>query len=528
MGGENPIQLQSMTNTSTMDTEKCLTQIKRIVDAGADLVRLTAQGVAESENLKIIKKELHNQGYAVPLIADIHFNPQAAEVAAEHIEKVRINPGNYTDRYRKDKIHFTDEEYQQDLEKIQTRLKPLIEICKKSHTAMRIGSNHGSLSQRIMSRYGDSPEGMVESAMEFLRICHNLDYHQIVVSMKSSNTQVMTEATLRMAEKMQQENLNFPIHLGVTEAGDGLEGRIKSALGIGCLLLHGIGDTIRVSLTEAPEKELPAAIAIKTCAENHKAFSANFERPTIPETYKRKKNIHQTLTPFVIGEPTEGVTSATADFAPDNTPGLYTITSIDALKNLPQERETFIVVDGSMEFQWDIVMALKQKEVQNPIILKKNSAEQSKIQFAIQNALELSLFLYYDLIEGIWLKNKNLPNNHLTEVAFAILQASGRRITKTEFISCPSCGRTKYDIESTLQSVKSRTSHLRGLKIAVMGCIVNGPGEMADADYGYVGEGAGKVTLYKGKKVMQKHIAETEALDNLVELIKSEGDWIEP
>lgn len=525
LGGNAPLRLQSMTNTSTADAVGSAGQVIRIADAGGGLVRLTAQNVKEAENLGRIKTILRSKGVDLPLIADIHFNPNAALEAAKHVEKVRINPGNYTDRYRKGKIHFTDEEYRQELERIRERLQPLVEACKKHNTAMRIGSNHGSLSQRIMSRYGDTPEGMAESAMEFLRICKSLDYENIVVSMKSSNTQVMTEATLLTVKKMQDEGLNFPVHLGVTEAGDGLEGRIKSAIGIGGLLLHGIGDTIRVSLTEAPEKELPEAHIIAETTKKHQEFAATFKAPENPPA--QKKIIEGKPSPWVILS--DNQTTTNADFRTEKGKPLP-FHSIELMQDSDLDKASkadAAILTGSLQWQWSTALWLREHHPETAIILKKESEEKDQTRFAIGMATELSIFLYYNMLDGLWLVNGQLSPEDLSTISFAILQASGKRITKTAYISCPSCGRTQFDIEKALKAVKEETSHLKGLKIGVMGCIVNGPGEMAGADYGYVGSGKGLVTLYKGKEVRRKNIPQEEAVEALKALIQQEGDWVE-
>jgi len=460
IGGDNPIILQSMTNTNTMDTEATVEQSIRMIEAGSELVRITAPGVKEAKHLAIIKKELIKRGYKVPIIADIHFNPKAAEEAAKVIEKVRINPGNYVDRNKKDKIEFTDEEYNAEIERIKERILPLITICKEHKTAIRIGSNHGSLSQRIMSRYGDTAIGMAESAMEFLRICNDLDFNDIVVSMKSSNTRVMIHATRLIVTMMQKEGLNYPIHLGVTEAGAGDEGRIKSAAGISTLLHEGIGNTIRVSLTEAPEEELPAAKSI-----------------------------------------------------------------INATQEIKEDE--VIVISGNTETQNNIIKLLKDNKIYNPIILRKKYCISDFNKFIIKAASDLGTFLINGLIDGIWIENILLNINAITNMSFSILQSSRSRMTKTEYIACPSCGRTQYNIVDTLKRIQAKTSHLKGLKIGVMGCIVNGPGEMADADYGYVGAGNGLITLYKKKEIMKQNIPEANAIDELINLLKANNDWQE-
>ena len=531
LGGMNPLRLQSMTNTSTNDVAASTAQVIRIAESGADLVRLTAQGMKEARNLSVIKENLAKKGYNLPLIADIHYNPAAALEAATHVSKVRINPGNYTDRYKADKVHFSKDEYKAELNRIQDRLQPLIETCKAHNTALRIGSNHGSLSQRIMSRYGDTPEGMAESAMEFLRICQDLDFYDIIVSMKSSNIKVMTEATLLTVEKMQQEDMCFPVHVGVTEAGDGLEGRIKSALGIGGVLLHGIGDTIRVSLTEAPEKEIPAAKWIANAASRNKDFITNLSIPErlLPE---RKFSLNGKSAPFMMlsGKRPKKKGSCDADFYEDELNALQTV-FIEPQKNLDlalqKQAGLFVISGDTLHERWSLAEKSWSQHPDTPVILKMQSNESLPERFAVETAVELSLFLYYNRIDGIWLENDSIPKDTVAEIAFAVLQASGKRISKTQFISCPSCGRTQFNIEKTLQEVKRKTAHLKGLKIAVMGCIVNGPGEMADADYGYVGMGKGKVALYKGKTQVKKGIPEEEALDALINLIQYHGDWKE-
>lgn len=531
LGGMNPVRLQSMTNTSTNNVDASIAQVIRIADAGAHLVRLTAQGMKEARNLAVIKENLAKKGYKLPLIADIHYSPDAALEAARHVPKVRINPGNYTDRYKSDKVHFTDAEYEAELTRIQSRLKPLIETCKEHKTALRIGSNHGSLSQRIMSRYGDTPEGMAESAMEFLRICRDLDFHDIVVSMKSSNIRVMTQANLLTVEKMQQEDMYFPVHVGVTEAGDGIEGRIKSAIGIGGVLLHGIGDTIRVSLTEAPEKEIPSANWIAGTTSRNKDFITNLRMPE-HKSHTQKYILNGTEAPFVIlsGKRPEKQGLFDADFYEDELDALQPL-FIDSQENLDVSIEKqaglLVISSDTLHERWTLTEKIRRQYPNRPLVLKVQSAESLPDRFAVEVAVELSLFLYYNKIDGIWLENTSIPRGTVAEIAFAILQASGKRISKTQFISCPSCGRTQFNIEKTLQDVKRKTAHLKGLKIAVMGCIVNGPGEMADADYGYVGMGKGKVALYKGKTQVQRGIPENEALEALIKLIKFHGDWKE-
>lgn len=438
LGGNNPIRLQSMTNTDTMNTQATVEQTLRLVDVGCEIVRITAPGVAEAENLYNIKNELVKRGCNVPLVADIHYNPKAAEIAAAIVEKVRINPGNYTDR-NIGKIHFTDQEYANELEKIAERMSTLIEICKKHNTSMRIGTNHGSLSERIMSRYGDTPMGMAQSAIEFASICRQFDYHNLVFSMKASNVKVMVYSTRLFVQKMIEQGMNYPIHLGVTEAGDAEQGRIKSAAGIGTLLLDGIGDTLRVSLTEDPEKEIPVAQMIASYFPRRKATKADIMQ--LPTTFEPATD--------------------------------------------------------------------KQLFVPN-----YNSTEDYQIREAARYSKAY--------IDG---QTTEIADD--SETALDIMQAVGVKISKAEYISCPSCGRTQYNIQEALQQIKAKTKHLKGIKIGVMGCIVNGPGEMADAHYGYVGAGKGKITLYKGKEVVRKNIDQAEAVEALIALIKDNGDWVE-
>lgn len=436
LGGDNPVRIQSMTNTDTMDTRATVDQTMALVDAGCELVRITAPDVKAAENLYNIKNELLKRNYNVPLVADIHFNPKAAEVAATIVEKVRINPGNYVDR-NTGKTSFTDQEYADELSRIADRMSHLIDICKQHGTAMRIGVNHGSLSERIMSRYGDTPLGMATSAVEFAQICRQMDFQNIVFSMKASNVKVMVYSTRLLVQKMIQNGMSFPIHLGVTEAGDAEQGRIKSAAGIGTLLLDGIGDTIRVSLTESPVAEIPVAKAI--------------------------------------------------------------------VEHLPRKKVS----------EDDI---LKLKTAFEPCIDKRKMAPHyaDDKEYSIRGAAELGRMLIDGEIAEI---------DDDSSVAQDIMQGVGAKIFKAEYISCPSCGRTQYDIQQALQEIKRHTSHLKGIKIGVMGCIVNGPGEMADAHYGYVGSGKGKITLYKGKEVVCRNIDQSEAVERLVQLIKDNGDW---
>ena len=505
IGSEHPIAIQSMTSTSTMDTPGSVAQTKRIVDAGGDIVRLTAQGVREAENLAEIRGMLRAEGYDVPLVADIHFNPRAAFAAASRVEKVRINPGNFVDPGRVFKsIDYTDEEYAAELVKIEEGLLPLLEICREHGTALRIGVNHGSLSDRIMSRYGDTPAGMVESAMEFLRVCLRHDFRDVAISIKASNVVVMTETVRRLVAAMDAEDMHFPLHLGVTEAGDGEDGRIKSAVGIGSLLADGIGDTIRVSLSEEPECEIPVARAILAhvagMAEGDSTESV--EEKAAPQ---RRKSRWSDTTPKVVG---------------------LDISS----EGLASHPDSPVIVEGrGPNLSKDIEAKIKQiKDIDNPIVIKADYTGLDKDDITIAASIDLGRLLLAGYSDGIWIKADGVDRDWLNMLSLNILQATRQRISKTEFISCPGCGRTLYDLQSTLREIKSATSHLKGLKIGVMGCIVNGPGEMADADYGYVGAGVGKISLYKGKECIVKNIPADEAIVRLVELIKENGDWIDP
>lgn len=469
IGGDNPVRIQSMTNTDTMDTKATVEQCLRLVDVGCELVRITASNVQAAENLYNIKNELSRRGCDVPLVADIHFNPKAAEVAAAIVEKVRINPGNYTDR-NKGKYDYTEQEYADELQRTADRLYPLIQVCKEHSTAMRIGINHGSLSERVMGRYGDTPYAMVMAAMEFINICRQMDYNDLVLSMKSSNVKVMHYATRMLAAVMQQEGLDYPIHLGVTEAGNAREGRIKSMTGIGSLLALGIGDTIRVSLTEAPENEIPVARQIRE-AYSHIGISGRGD-----VTLKLKPEFRIRRTPVDIASCRQ-----------------------------------FSLSEHSPE---EILYALKNEPFAARIVQGKNK-EISTARLAGDSAA----LIMESAVETLELNDSELTAD--------ILQATGERIYKAEFIACPSCGRTKYDIQSALEQVKKRCSHLKGLKIAVMGCIVNGPGEMADAHYGYIGSREGKVHLYRAKQLVCSNVDEKEAVDRLVEMIKQDGKWQE-
>ncbi len=637
LGGNNPIRIQSMTTTDTMDTIGTVEQTIRMVESGCDYVRITAPSVKEAKNLANIKSELALRGHSVPLIADIHFTPNAAEVAARLVEKVRVNPGNYADKKKFENFEYTGSEYQAELDRIYQKFAPLVKICKEYGTAMRIGTNHGSLSDRIMSHYGDTPEGMVESAMEFMRICEDLNYYNMVISMKASNPQVMVQAYRLLVETMVKEGMNYPLHLGVTEAGDGEDGRIKSAVGIGTLLEDGLGDTIRVSLTEDPEFEAPVAAALANRYEkrnfiSEEIISGNAESETSfhadhsPYSYTKRKTSE--LNTFIGGHQVPrviidiskqnlkdpAVLSAvgylyspildkysmgeqSTDFVyladqlpsfslPGNLKQLYNYKTwekladksnchplfnlheyvnsesrcnylnlvkifnedldTDLFNQLPLDQTlVFVLETNSINGMADQRLAffkLLEMDLQVPVIInrkyeisnKENSNSGSQItllnnqeDFQLYAATDFGGLLIDGFGDGIWAQAPEIPLSILLSTSFGILQATRSRISKTEYISCPSCGRTLFDLQITTQMIRSRTDHLKGLKIAIMGCIVNGPGEMADADYGYVGTGPGKVTLYRGKEVVKKSVNSDNALDELIGIIREDGNWIE-
>jgi (E)-4-hydroxy-3-methylbut-2-enyl-diphosphate synthase len=612
VGGNNPIRIQSMTTTDTMDTEATVEQSIRMIDAGCEIVRITAPSKKEAENLANIKAELRKRGYNTPLVADIHFTPNAAEIAATIVDKVRINPGNYADKKKFEEIAYTDDSYQAELKRIEARLIPLITICKAHGTAMRIGTNHGSLSDRIMSRYGDSAIGMVESALEFLRICRAQNYHDIILSMKSSNTQVVVQAYRLLVSKMAEEGMEYPLHLGVTEAGEGEDGRIKSAVGIGTLLEDGLGDTVRVSLTEEPEFEIPVAQALVgryNGRGEHDAISAIEETPLTPFEYNRRQtaevlNIGGKNVPVVIADFSlkEKITRASlfalgynysvsldkwniaeaacdyvfvGDKAVDfDLPGtlrlihkhkkwlkhkeksypfldvktyLSGVELSDKLNvvylTLPDLNNAFIAKLKSddtvvlmistsnthgMAEQRRLFIELMNNNCETPIIIGRAYSDLSADQLQLQAATDMGALLIDGLGDGVFIASENCGGDQMINAtAFGILQATRTRISKTEYISCPSCGRTLFDLQETTAKIRAVTSHLKGLKIGIMGCIVNGPGEMADADYGYVGTGIGKITLYKEKNVVQRNIPEKEAVNSLIDLIKEHGDWID-
>ena len=565
IGGDNPIALQSMTNTNTNDVDASIEQCIRVFEAGGDYVRLTAQGIKEAESLQYIKKGLVSRGYNNPLVADIHFNPKAAIVAAQYVEKVRINPGNYVALSSLTKIDYTEDEYIAELEKIRQNILPLLEVCKQHNTAIRIGVNHGSLSQRIVSKYGDTPLGMVMSMMEFLHICKDADFYNVVCSIKASNTRIMVYATRLLADTMQKDNCMFPIHLGVTEAGAGEDGRIKSAVGIGTLLIEGIGDTIRVSLTEAPEKEIPVCKAIVSY--RNEVFSdSNYT--IIPKDvrlnpFAYSKRISKNV--YGIGADNPPIVISTqmnigADYIlqcksvlsqedGDNELSYVSLNQFDAacynekicieitsddifnLKNiyLPEECILVFTYSGKKIQYWiqKLYAELEALQAKPPVILHLQYDNELFEELQIHASIDAGSIFIDGFCDGLFIENPNFPEKLLVDLSFSILQASRSRFTKTEFISCPSCGRTLFNIEQALADVQSKTNHLQGLKIAVMGCIVNGPGEMADADYGYVGAGRGTVNLYRKKELVRKGIPENEAVETLIQVIRENGDWKE-
>ncbi|MCF6361624.1 MAG: (E)-4-hydroxy-3-methylbut-2-enyl-diphosphate synthase [Cyclobacteriaceae bacterium] len=610
LGGNNPIRVQSMTTCDTMDTTCTVNQSIRMVEAGCEYVRITAPGIREAKNLKIIKQELLAHGINVPIVADIHYTPNAAIEAAKHVEKVRINPGNYADKKKFEIIEYTNDSYQEEIERIKEKFVPLIDECKKHNTALRIGTNHGSLSDRILSRYGDTPMGMVESALEFVRICEQEDFFLIVLSMKASNTRVMVQAYRLLVHKLEEEGLKpYPLHLGVTEAGDGEDGRIKSSVGIGTLLEDGLGDTIRISLTEEPELEMPVAEAMVKRFSNYKQASLQEKNPTYPKN------------PF---EYAVRQTNTVLDFGGESSPRVVADYSTEVLKNVEQlnsigyrymqatdkwvsldtaadyiylgsnnlvielpsglkamldastwnrnrlasnvfpffsiseyenaehkhpelnfleielsnynklpelDDNTVLILKSSAEHPMPVfrqfVLELMQQEITVPVILSHSYDGLSADDFQLFAATDIGGVLIDGLGNGIMISYPNsseLSNN----TAFGILQAARTRMSKTEYISCPSCGRTLFDLQLTTAKIKERTDHLKGVKIGIMGCIVNGPGEMADADYGYVGAGIEKISLYKGQEVVQKGLKPEVAVDALIQLIKDDGRWVEP
>lgn len=591
LGKENPIRIQSMANVSTMDTKASVAQAIRMIEAGAEYVRFTAQGEREARNLGEIRKQLTESGYSTPLVADIHFNPRAADAAAQEVEKVRINPGNYVDKVKTfDLLEYTDEEYAAELQKIRDRFVPFLNICKEHGTAIRIGVNHGSLSDRIMSRYGDTPEGMVASCMEFLRICRDENFLNVVISIKASNTVVMVKTVRLLVSVMEAEDMYYPLHLGVTEAGDGEDGRIKSAVGIGALLSDGIGDTIRVSLSEAPEAEVPVArnlVNYILSREGHEHIDASLAPGYDPISPSRRlsrsvANIGGGALPIIIADCVDGNFLFEANSTPDymyigkgelnefiynrplivdfsswkDIPDIYpcfTVGEIDKMKDcsaaihfirLMDEELTDSIIEQLK--QQDKVVVWLQTNHRNgvgalraamhrlmmadcdvPVVLYRSYSENNIETLQLKAAADFGTLLLDGFCDGIMLSDPMFENQILCNCMFGILQAARIRISKTEYISCPSCGRTLYDLQQTIAKIKKATSHLKGLKIGIMGCIVNGPGEMADADYGYVGAGKNRISLYKGKKCVLKNIPEEDAVERLIQLIKDNGDWID-
>ena len=531
LGGPEPIRVQSMTNTSTMDTEASVQQVLRIAEAGGEYVRLTTQGTREAENMREINAGVRLAGCNVPLVADVHFNPKVAEVAACYCEKVRINPGNYVDAARQFKhLEYTDEEYQAELKKIEDRLIPFLQICREHRTAVRIGVNHGSLSDRIMSRYGDTPEGIVESCMEFLRICMREQFMDVVISIKASNTVIMVQSMRLLVTKMTQEGMSFPVHLGVTEAGEGEDGRIKSAVGIGALLQDGIGDTIRVSLSEAPEKEIPVACFLVDYVTSYRK-EADLPVPAdvqAPADYNWLKPERRQTTrvgeigggqvPVVLDEiPVTGAISANPfNFTPETAeflrkhPEVVVVSHPQTVNRLGEHRA--------------LALAMMNLGLKNPLLVYQEYAETNLEHLQLKAAADTGVLFIEGLADGIILQNHapGISVEVVRDLAYSILQAARARFTKTEYISCPGCGRTLYDLEGTIARIKAATAHLKGLKIAIMGCIVNGPGEMADADYGYVGAARGKVSLYKQKVCIEKNIPEEEAVERLLRFIEED------
>ena len=624
LGGTNPIRIQSMTTVDTMDTAGSVAQAIRMVEAGCEYVRITAPSLKEAQNLENIKKELRLRGYHVPLIADIHFTPNAAELAARIVEKVRVNPGNYADKKKFETIEYTDDSYLAEVERIRERFTPLVRICKEYGTAMRIGTNHGSLSDRIMSRYGDTPLGMVESALEFLRICEDLQYYNVVLSMKASNTQVMVQAYRLLVQKLDEEGLQpYPLHLGVTEAGEGEDGRMKSAVGIGTLLEDGLGDTVRVSLTEEPEYEAPVAKMLVDRylnREQHQPIESVNEIPYDPYHYQRRKsqevknfgggNVPRVITdvsrllspeykdlksighfylpeldkwkmndmgadyvysgrnpiPFMLPNGLKEIMDYScwllADDKVNKLPLLrpedyvrngerhesinflllkFGDLNAELIQKISTDNTLVLVVDTENEHAMPemrrFFISLLINRVEVPVIIKRKFEDIPEAQLQLYASTDAGGLLIDGFGDGIWLgtdllteKTKDVWLSTIktfNNTAFGILQAARTRMSKTEYISCPSCGRTLFDLQETTAMIRSRTDHLKGVKIGIMGCIVNGPGEMADADYGYVGSGKGKITLYKGQEVIKRGVPSENAVDELIEIIKADGKWIE-
>lgn len=549
IGNGHTIKVQSMTNTGTMDTEGSVEQVIRIVDKGGELVRLTTQGNREAVNLGNIKQQLVARGYKVPLVADVHFNASVADTATRYADKVRVNPGNYVDTARTFKhIDYTDVEYAEELKRLRERFVAFLNLCKAEGKAVRVGVNHGSLSDRIMSRYGDTPSGVVESCMEFLRICRDEDFKDVVVSIKTSNTSMMVTTVRRLVRVMAEEGIAYPLHLGVTEAGDAEDGRIKSAVGIGALLADGIGDTLRVSLAEAPENEIPVAkelvdyIAVRAGhavidAQPYEGF--NYEEP-VRRTTVSVGVVGGDNVPVVVGGVTEDVDVKPDYLASDidlkkvntATDGAFVEITLDDLtteniEKIKTLKDVVLVASSSHANPVGELRAVVHTLVNNgvtaPVIIRRAYNEASVETLRLKAAADMGVLLIDGLVDGLWLENSVGTATELNSIAFGILQATRTRISKTEYIACPGCGRTMYDLQGTLARIKAATAHLKGLKIGVMGCIVNGPGEMADADYGYVGAARGKVSLYRKKECVEKNIPEEEAIEKLLQLIESES-----
>lgn len=544
ISSECPVRVQSMTNTSTMDTEGSVEQILRVVEKGGELVRLTTQGSREAVNMGNIKEALAARGCNVPLVADVHFNASVADVAAQYADKVRVNPGNYVDTARTFKhIDYTDEEYAEELARLRERFVSFIELCKREGKAIRVGVNHGSLSDRIMSRYGDTPSGVVESCMEFLRICRDEEFNNVVVSIKTSNTPIMVTTVRRLVAVMQSEGISYPLHLGVTEAGDAEDGRIKSAVGIGALLADGIGDTVRVSLAEAPENEIPVAKElveyIAQRAEHSSIEGEAYDGFDYIEPQRRETTaagcIGGNNVPVVVGS-----CKTDNDLTPDfiaregeiEQDGIsfvhlqYSDLTTEKIEELKGCSSTVIVASSSHANPVGEIRAmihkLTKESVSAPVIVRRTYSESTAESLRIKASADLGVLLIDGLADGIWIENSGISDEEITSLSFGILQATRTRISKTEYIACPGCGRTMYDLQGTLARIKAATGHLKGLKIGVMGCIVNGPGEMADADYGYVGAARGKVSLYRRKECIEKNIPEEEAIERLLQLIEND------
>ena len=533
IGSEYPIRVQTMTNTDTNDIEASVSQAKRCIEAGAELLRYTTQGTKEAENLGIIHNKLQSEGYTTPLVADIHFNPHVAETAAKLVEKIRINPGNFVSSKEGE---YSEKEWAEEINKIREKLFPLLDICKQHNTCVRIGVNHGSLSKRIVSKYGNTPLGLAKSCMEFIDLCEEAEFYNLILSIKASNTRVMVYAVRMLVEMMEKSGKNYPLHLGVTEAGSDTEGRIKSASGIGTLLSEGIGDTIRVSLSEAPEAEIPVAKNIVEYINTYN-YSTTIQPKQLSRktSYNKRKsneihNIGGENVPIVVTNKANN-TEIHEDYTIDNIPNkvLLEVEKIDTstLELLKTDPEQIIFLTtkehnfiGTIRLGIEI---LSKNNIYNPIIVTKKYNENNLSLLQIKSAIDFGGLLIDGLIDGIYINNENraISEEEVCETSFQILQSTRARFSTTEYISCPSCGRTKFDLPERVKEVKKATKHLKGLKIAVMGCIVNGPGEMADADYGYIGAGFGKVSLYKGKECIVKNIPEGEAIKKLLEIINS-------